>query len=249
MKTRGVSMKRRILVLLCLIMCMFSLAACGKKDELFTYDAGELQKNYTSVIETVVSMSSEEIEKYLEASDDEFTVSTLSAWAKTSEEVGGFVSLGEIEVTENKDNVTLKSVATFSKRTCTITMVFEKIKGVVQPTTTEFSAKYTMGETMMKAGQNTIMGMGIVFCVLILISLIIALFKFIPMLLSKPKKVETPVAAAPVAAPAPVVETVDESDDLELVAVIAAAIAAYEGEQSTDGFVVRSIRRRTSNNW
>ena len=32
-------------------------------------------------------------------------------------------------------------------------------------------------------------------------------------------------------------------DDTELVAVIAAAIAAYEGT-STDGFVVRSIRRR-----
>ena len=33
------------------------------------------------------------------------------------------------------------------------------------------------------------------------------------------------------------------ADDTELVAVIAAAIAAYEGT-STDGFVVRSIRRR-----
>ena len=49
---------------------------------------------------------------------------------------------------------------------------------------------------------------------------------------------------APVAEPAPVVEeVVDYSDDLELVAVIAAAIAAYEGETSTDGFVVRSIRK------
>ena len=34
-----------------------------------------------------------------------------------------------------------------------------------------------------------------------------------------------------------------EYPDTELVAVIAAAIAAYEGT-STDGFVVRSIRRR-----
>jgi Na+-transporting methylmalonyl-CoA/oxaloacetate decarboxylase gamma subunit len=37
-------------------------------------------------------------------------------------------------------------------------------------------------------------------------------------------------------------------DDLELVAVITAAIAAQEGK-STDGFVVRSIRRRPSNHW
>ena len=33
------------------------------------------------------------------------------------------------------------------------------------------------------------------------------------------------------------------SDDLELVAVISAAVAAYEGSGSTDGFVVRSIRK------
>ena len=50
-------------------------------------------------------------------------------------------------------------------------------------------------------------------------------------------------APAPVAAPVaePVVE--DVTDDDELVAVIAAAIAASEGKTSTDGFVVRSIRK------
>ena len=54
------------------------------------------------------------------------------------------------------------------------------------------------------------------------------------------RAVENPVET--VVAPA---ETVEEqlTDDTELVAVIAAAIAAYEGT-STDGFVVRSIRRR-----
>mgnify|MGYP000898117842 CR=1 FL=1 len=43
-------------------------------------------------------------------------------------------------------------------------------------------------------------------------------------------------------------EPEDLTDDLELVAVIAAAIAASEGT-STDGFVVRSIKRRKSNKW
>ena len=47
------------------------------------------------------------------------------------------------------------------------------------------------------------------------------------------------------AAPAPVAAA---EDDAELVAVIAAAIAAAEGT-STDGFVVRSIKRRKSNRW
>ena len=38
------------------------------------------------------------------------------------------------------------------------------------------------------------------------------------------------------------------SDDLELVAVITAAIAASAGT-STDGFVVRSIRRSNNSRW
>ena len=37
--------------------------------------------------------------------------------------------------------------------------------------------------------------------------------------------------------------SVPESDDTELAAVIAAAVAAFEGSVNTDGFVVRSIRR------
>ena len=38
------------------------------------------------------------------------------------------------------------------------------------------------------------------------------------------------------------------SDNSELVAVISAAIAAYEGT-SQDGFVVRSIKRSRNNRW
>lgn len=91
---------------------------------------------------------------------------------------------------------------------------------------------------------NTLLGMGTVFVVLILISLIISLFGFIPKIQAKLSKenVNTVKPAAPV--PAPVVVEEELSDDLELVAVIAAAVAASEGASSTDGFVVRSIRAR-----
>ena len=42
---------------------------------------------------------------------------------------------------------------------------------------------------------------------------------------------------------AQIIEKEELSDDLELVAVIAAAVAASQGASSTDGFVVRSIRK------
>ena len=41
---------------------------------------------------------------------------------------------------------------------------------------------YSLGEKMSKAGMNTLMGMGTVFAVLILISLVISCFKIFPYL-------------------------------------------------------------------
>ena len=113
----------------------------------------------------------------------------------------------------------------------------------------DVSAHYSTGEILKKAGLNTVLGMGTVFVVLIFISFIIYLLGYIPKLqeklANKDKKVEEKKEAPVQAAPAPAAAA---EDDAELVAVIAAAIAAAEGT-STDGFVVRSIKRRKSNRW
>lgn len=108
---------------------------------------------------------------------------------------------------------------------------------------------YSLGEKMSKAGLNTIISMSIVFSVLILISLIIYAFRIFPYLENK-KKAKTeaaqPVAPANALPPSiPVDKPKEEpvSDDGELIAVIAAAIAASEGTSTSD-FVVRSIKRR-----
>ena len=108
----------------------------------------------------------------------------------------------------------------------------------------------TVGELMANAGLNTLVGMGTVFVVLILISLIISCFKVIPKIqenAARKKAAQKEVAGVDNAVTQIVEqETVEEAeeDDCELVAVIAAAIAASEGAVTTDGFVVRSIRRR-----
>ncbi len=103
-----------------------------------------------------------------------------------------------------------------------------------------------LGEMMARAGLNTLIGMGTVFLVLILISLIIYAFGLIPRLQGAFNKNKTEGQAVKEEAAAVQAEeqTADETDDLELVAVIAAAIAASEGAAATDGFVVRSIIRR-----
>ncbi len=119
----------------------------------------------------------------------------------------------------------------------------------------EISAVYSREELLARAGKHTAIGMITVFCVLIFIALIISLLKFVPKILGVNKKNETAKAAAAPkkAAPAPVkAETKEENlvDDSELVAVITAAIYAYESScnnnyttDSKDKLVVRSIRR------
>ena len=63
-----------------------------------------------------------------------------------------------------------------------------------------------------------------------------------------PKRaIQCPPTPAPTAAPA---EEENLTDDTELVSVITAAIAAYEGKETVDnGLVVRSIKRVSNRNW
>ena len=116
-----------------------------------------------------------------------------------------------------------------------------------------FTALYVAGQDMggafsaerlALAGQMTLIGMGMIFAVLSLLWAVLAIFKIV---FARPKKEKT---AAPVAAPAPVEETVveeDASNDDELVAVITAAVAAYMAQEEPDaapnGFRVVSFRR------
>lgn len=110
----------------------------------------------------------------------------------------------------------------------------------------------SLGEIFKTAMMNTFLGMGTVFCVLIFISLIISLFTFIPKIqdaLAKRKETEVKETVTAPAAPVTTEEPpVVEMDDLELIAVITAAIAASSG-MSEDDFVVRSIRRTSADRW
>lgn len=111
-----------------------------------------------------------------------------------------------------------------------------------------------IGSAITDAAINTVICLIVVFSVLIFISFIISLFKYIPKLEAAlaGKKDKTELAETAVVNTVSQIEVKEESeelsDDLELVAVITAAIAASTGT-STDGFVVRSIRRSNNSKW
>ena len=97
----------------------------------------------------------------------------------------------------------------------------------------------SFGERMLGSTVTMIMGLGITFTILILIWIFIAIMGKV-LGSTTPKKKAAP-APAPAAAPAPAQAEPARSDD-SLVAVIAAAVAAYEGS-NINNLVVRKITR------
>ena len=194
--------------------------------------------------DAIVQLKDEEIENYMSSGDD-FTTSAMQSWQTSKDELGAKKdSNGETTVTFKDDQYTVTVPLKFEKAEANFVYVFDS-QGT--PTSMSVDVQYGMGKTLQRAGLNTLMGIGTVFVMLIMISLIISLFNFIPRIQAafskKGKKEEAKSTGIDNAVTQIAAQEEAEADDTELVAVIAAAIAASEGAASTDGFVVRSIRK------
>ncbi len=258
-------MKKKISVLLFILIMSLSFAGCSdKKNDAATYDSSTLEQSAEFIISNFSSMDDDTLDSFKEASDfqldytmmqtglkitGESFIGMIDAWQAAEQECGEYVSHGDYEIAEKADEYVVSTSVKYKDRNATMSFSFDKEMNMKS---LDVAAKFTTKEIMTKAGLNTLLGMGVVFAVLIFLALVISWMKYIPELLgqsdNKAKDVKTEVEKA-----TPIVETQAEtianvSDDLELIAVITAAIAAQEGK-STDGFVVRSIRRRPSNNW
>lgn len=109
------------------------------------------------------------------------------------------------------------------------------------------------------AGINTVIGIVVVFCALIFISYVISLFKYISVIEKKlaDKKAAKSLPAEAIAQTVTQIAEQEEqnlADDGELVAVISAAIRAYEEAQGDTAvvagdLVVRSIKKIDKKRW
>ena len=253
-------MKKKLLALFCVITCVFALTACGKEKVSYT----DMQKGNISqaeqisdvLIQIATSVDASQVEGYNKEEMAEILSSIsgieaelgafdglLSTYAQMSKEMGGVNSTGEFTSEIVGKEIIVKCDAYGNECDGVITFtysndIFTRFKEGNAIAQTSIKQKLEeAGKHMGDAGLNTLLGMGSVFIVLILISLLISSFT---LLKSEPKKAE--VTSAPVQAP----ETTEElTDDTELVAVIMAAISAYESANggSSDGFVVRSIKK------
>lgn len=247
-----------------MLVVVLGLTACGNsnKEEL-QYDESTLSQasefiiNYCSVadeatMEQFESMPEFDLQLQLTQTGLPYTpesfLGAMDSWKAATKECGAYLGHDDYTFEVSGDEIHVTANAEFEERTATISFIYDDDMYLESLT---IDADYSLGEIMKKAGLNTLLGMGTVFCVLIFISVLISFFKYIPMLeeaLKKKKNKET--AQSEKTEQKAEVAAVEEElvDDTELIAVIAAAIAAAEGT-STDGFVVRSIRRRPSNKW
>lgn len=178
--------------------------------------------------------------------------SAFSTFESGLEDMGSIKEIGQPVSDIDDDTITITIPVTGESTNGSVELIFTN-DIYLKMTSCTLNMDQTKGSLMVKAALNTVLGMGTVFVVLIIICLIISLFSFIPKIqenfAKKKAPAKAPVPAAPAPAAAPVVSASEElADDTELVAVIAAAIAAYEGT-SADGFRVRSIRRANTGNW
>ena len=240
---------KSLLAMVCVLALTLAMSVCAFAADTVTEDEAA---NYKSAAETLISQiagfSDEEIENYL-AQDDAFTTATMESWKSVKDELGAYSSIVSQDVEKDGDVVTISTVAQFEKAKADVVLMLDL--GQQMYTSMTYSVQYSLAANMQRAGMNTLMGIGIVFLMLLFLSFVIGLFKYIEKFQNDGKKKAAEEAPKAEEAPAPAIaqsEAADEdfADDLELVAVISAAIAAYENT-SGDSFVVRSIKK--SNKW
>ena len=266
---------KKFVTFICMLACIFGLTACGGDEALSTRDQDSLadaeQKakyvvyvladiiNDSEAMDFLSDRSAEEVEYIIqnafsiEVDGNGFTTA-MDSFNSAADSVGnlynidGAISVGEIKPEINGNQIIVKVELIGAEKNAVAEIIFSNDL-FLKLESAALNPESGMGELMTGAALNTVIGMCTVFAVLILISAIISCFKVIPALqkkaadrkagAGKETKPEIPVVQSSV-------QEENTEDDLELAAVIAAAIAAYEGSASTDGYVVRSIRRRWS---
>lgn len=236
---------KRFLYLCLFVIAMLTLGACGKKSDSDTQIPDQLNEQLKQQGEGLLTQLYQMDEKQLaqvidsaQKSDQSAFIEGLKSFEASKETVGALKEIDDTKVTLSDGNYVVKIKYTGDKRKSEMTLGFDSKTNNVS--VFSITPKYSVVENMEKAALNTVLGMGTVFVILIFISFLISLFKHINTFENKlkSKAIKEPVKE--------VVDVKTESenlcDDLELVAVITAAIAEFSGNDASS-LIVRSIKR------
>lgn len=231
-----------IAVLLTAVMAM--LCGCAGGDKLYGgYTATDVEMQVKQMAYQYISSVGQIPDEELEAAKEQYgeeVVAPFIAFKQNAEELGEFKDFGDFAIEQTGKTYTTTLNLKYEERDAIMTVVYKKHNMEMESLNVE--PVYTVKEKMSKAGLNTLMGIGTVFVILILISLVIYAFGLIGKIEERKKEeIKENLSSEPRVTFGTI--EVPEVDDLELIAVITAAIAASTGK-ATDDFVVRTIRRR-----
>ena len=237
---------KKLLLVLGMITCMFGMTACGGTvEEVDDYGMPEEQaimeaEYLIDAMDQIVATG--QIEQY---KSDAVIYAALTNYEKALTDMGDYQSVTDYEIIYD-DGILMNVTVQGALREANVEIMLDEELNLISVAT---NVIYSFGEVMTKAALNTLMGMGTVFAVLILIIVLISSFAFIPKIQEvfsgkKEEKKDTSDKVVEQIIKNEEVAYEDVTDDAELVAVIAAAIAAYEGSGSASDYVVRSLKRR-----
>ena len=267
-------LKNLLLVLVCVTLAAFAMTGCEKtssqkEDEAQSEIEAQNIRDITSFTQNFANLMTKytyEDFETAEASGNTVVSVTFDndwgvRWKEFVDEYGEVASAKVLDATKSDGVYSDQIILSNSKNVdegnqMILTITYNDQLTAVSTTIGEYSddSRETVGSKMKTAGINTATGLIVVFVILIFLSLVIYCFRFVgssekPQNKDKTAKQEAAPAPEPAAAaPAESTESEELSDQEELVAVIAAAIAAADGT-SPEGFRVRSIRRLRSNKW
>ena len=263
---------KKFLTLICMIACVFGMTACSESKPLTEHEQKKVNSAIVRAEKVVIpaiqdaianpeadilfEYTSEEVEytigsQYDMTVDGAAFVKAIESFESTYAEIGGTGEIkGSTAIIDDKQIIVYVDIEG-PNQAAKAEIIFSN-DFFLELESASLSKVSTMSDSMGKAGMNTLLGMGSVFAVLILISLIISCFGIISKIQTgadkkakeAPKSETAKSIEKTVAQIAQQEEVATVADDTELIAVIAAAIAASQGRASADGFVVRSIKRR-----
>ncbi len=279
---------KKFLLVLCIGICLLGLTACDDKKPVDPETASTVTE-YSKFLAEYMLTENADMYNYFFGGEvtglDDFTtggpeytesilgsmglkvegngfLAGIESWNKAVEEIGSFERVNDatVEYGSKGDTLIVDVNAEFENKDAIIEFIY---KDDYSKTLTSYAVNvnYSFAEKMRNAGLNTLLGMGTVFIVLILLTLLISSFELINKAQANAeakKRAESLESADKAVSTSQVssgASSVKATDDDELAVVIAAAIAAYESEKGlispsdAGGYYVRSIRRRTNNKW
>ena len=257
-------LSKRIFTAVIIAVLAFSLAGCSKNKVTYDYssdDRTHFESAAVSIMEGIISMDDETLANVIDDSEynqEEVMTNGYNSWKSGKPDLGEYDTIKSITSSRDPNTGDYKCVIMleFENRDCEFILAADRKLGEITELT--FNPVYTLKEKLSQAGINLIMGMGTVFAVLIFLTWIISLFKYVNKAEKKreEKKGRAGITETAAKAPAAKAETASanaaNATSNEIQAVIAAAIAAYEAEcggivkqpSLNNGVVIRSYKRK-----